>query len=63
MIDAVVQRAWTQMVARYGQPARIWTSIGAGFTVVGYGKLGGWGTGYSSRLDLIFLHDCRWTSR
>jgi glutamate-ammonia-ligase adenylyltransferase len=25
---------------------------------VGYGKLGGWELGYSSDLDLIFLHDC-----
>ncbi len=31
---------------------------GAGFAVVGYGKLGGWELGYSSDLDLIFLHDC-----
>ncbi|STJ53035.1 glutamate-ammonia-ligase adenylyltransferase [Escherichia coli] len=26
--------------------------------MVGYGKLGGWELGYSSDLDLIFLHDC-----
>lgn len=25
---------------------------------MGYGKLGGWELGYSSDLDLIFLHDC-----
>ncbi len=31
---------------------------GRGFAVVGYGKLGGWELGYSSDLDLIFLHDC-----
>ncbi len=37
---------------------RIWTSARAGFAVVGYGKLGGWELGYSSDLDLIFLHDC-----
>jgi glutamate-ammonia-ligase adenylyltransferase len=29
-----------------------------GFAVVGYGKLGGWELGYSSDLDLVFLHDC-----
>ncbi|MCC5348699.1 hypothetical protein, partial [Staphylococcus aureus] len=29
-----------------------------GFSVVGYGKLGGWEIGYSSDLDLVFLHDC-----
>ncbi len=26
--------------------------------MVGYGKLGGWELGYSSDLDLVFLHDC-----
>ena len=58
MIDAVVQQAWLQMVARYGQPTHLADRIGRGFAVVGYGKLGGWELGYSSDLDLIFLHDC-----
>ncbi|ECC8731312.1 bifunctional [glutamate--ammonia ligase]-adenylyl-L-tyrosine phosphorylase/[glutamate--ammonia-ligase] adenylyltransferase [Salmonella bongori] len=58
MIDAVVQQAWTQMVARYGQPTHLDERSGRGFAVVGYGKLGGWELGYGSDLDLIFLHDC-----
>ncbi|EHG7610617.1 bifunctional [glutamate--ammonia ligase]-adenylyl-L-tyrosine phosphorylase/[glutamate--ammonia-ligase] adenylyltransferase [Citrobacter sedlakii] len=58
MIDAVVQQAWLQMVARYGQPGHLADREGRGFAVVGYGKLGGWELGYSSDLDLIFLHDC-----
>ncbi|HAU4368147.1 TPA: bifunctional [glutamate--ammonia ligase]-adenylyl-L-tyrosine phosphorylase/[glutamate--ammonia-ligase] adenylyltransferase [Citrobacter amalonaticus] len=58
MIDAVVQQAWLQMVARYGQPTHLIEREGRGFAVVGYGKLGGWELGYSSDLDLIFLHDC-----
>ena len=58
MIDAVVQQAWLQMVARYGQPTHLHDRQGRGFAVVGYGKLGGWELGYSSDLDLIFLHDC-----
>ncbi|ENF6039084.1 bifunctional [glutamate--ammonia ligase]-adenylyl-L-tyrosine phosphorylase/[glutamate--ammonia-ligase] adenylyltransferase [Citrobacter amalonaticus] len=58
MIDAVVQQAWLQMVARYGQPTHLTERAGRGFAVVGYGKLGGWELGYSSDLDLIFLHDC-----
>ncbi|QMI03881.1 bifunctional [glutamate--ammonia ligase]-adenylyl-L-tyrosine phosphorylase/[glutamate--ammonia-ligase] adenylyltransferase [Citrobacter sp. RHB25-C09] len=58
MIDAVVQQAWLQMVARYGQPTHLSEREGRGFAVVGYGKLGGWELGYSSDLDLIFLHDC-----
>lgn len=58
IIDAVVQQAWGQMVARYGQPKHLADREGRGFAVVGYGKLGGWELGYSSDLDLIFLHDC-----
>ncbi|MEZ2601501.1 bifunctional [glutamate--ammonia ligase]-adenylyl-L-tyrosine phosphorylase/[glutamate--ammonia-ligase] adenylyltransferase [Kluyvera intermedia] len=58
MIDAVVQQAWVQMVARYGQPTHLRERNGRGFAVVGYGKLGGWELGYSSDLDLVFLHDC-----
>lgn len=58
MIDAVVQQAWTQMVARFGQPKHLRDRGGRGFAVVGYGKLGGWELGYSSDLDLVFLHDC-----
>ncbi|KAF1369932.1 bifunctional [glutamate--ammonia ligase]-adenylyl-L-tyrosine phosphorylase/[glutamate--ammonia-ligase] adenylyltransferase [Yokenella regensburgei] len=58
IIDAVVQQAWVQMVARYGQPTHLHDREGKGFAVVGYGKLGGWELGYSSDLDLVFLHDC-----
>lgn len=58
MIDAVVQQAWSLMVSRYGQPKHLHDREGRGFAVVGYGKLGGWELGYSSDLDLIFLHDC-----
>lgn len=58
IIDAVVQQAWGQMVARYGQPMHLRDREGRGFAVVGYGKLGGWELGYSSDLDLVFLHDC-----
>lgn len=58
IIDAVVQQAWLQMVARFGQPGHLREREGRGFAVVGYGKLGGWELGYSSDLDLVFLHDC-----
>ena len=39
MIDAVVQQAWVQMVARYGQPTHLRERNGRGFAVIGYGKL------------------------
>lgn len=58
IIDAVVQQAWVQMVARYGQPSHLATRGGRGFDVVGYGKLGGLELGYGSDLDLVFLIDC-----
>ena len=58
ILDSVVQRAWTQIVARYGQPKHLQDREGRGFAVLGYGKLGGWELGYSSDLDLVFLHDC-----
>ncbi|NIY47795.1 bifunctional [glutamate--ammonia ligase]-adenylyl-L-tyrosine phosphorylase/[glutamate--ammonia-ligase] adenylyltransferase [Cedecea colo] len=58
IIDAVVQQAWAQMVARFGQPKHLREREGRGFAVIGYGKLGGWELGYSSDLDLVFLHDC-----
>lgn len=58
IIDAVVQQAWAQMVARYGQPRHLQGQNGRGFAVIGYGKLGGLELGYSSDLDLVFLHHC-----
>lgn len=58
ILEAVIQQAWEQMVARYGEPEHLRSREGRGFAVVGYGKLGGWELGYSSDLDLVFLLDC-----
>ncbi|WP_072550305.1 MULTISPECIES: bifunctional [glutamate--ammonia ligase]-adenylyl-L-tyrosine phosphorylase/[glutamate--ammonia-ligase] adenylyltransferase [Candidatus Fukatsuia] len=58
IIATVVQQAWHQMVARYGQPALLHQDQGQGFAVIGYGKLGGWELNYHSDLDLVFLLDC-----
>ena len=58
MIESVVQQAWQMMVQRYGRPSHLTRDDERGFAVVGYGKLGGWELGYSSDLDLVFLHDC-----
>ncbi|MDO6409833.1 bifunctional [glutamate--ammonia ligase]-adenylyl-L-tyrosine phosphorylase/[glutamate--ammonia-ligase] adenylyltransferase [Pantoea phytobeneficialis] len=58
MIESVVQQAWNMMVQRYGRPSHLSNDNERGFAVVGYGKLGGWELGYSSDLDLVFLHDC-----
>lgn len=58
IIDQVVQQAWQLMVQRYGRPSHLVNEQDRGFAVIGYGKLGGWELGYSSDLDLVFLHDC-----
>ncbi|QIQ20866.1 bifunctional [glutamate--ammonia ligase]-adenylyl-L-tyrosine phosphorylase/[glutamate--ammonia-ligase] adenylyltransferase [Zophobihabitans entericus] len=58
MIDSVVQLAWNQMLQRYGRPDYLPDDESKGFVVIGYGKLGGWELGYSSDLDLVFLHNC-----
>ncbi|CAK9883893.1 MAG: Bifunctional glutamine synthetase adenylyltransferase/adenylyl-removing enzyme [Candidatus Erwinia impunctatus] len=58
IIEQVVQQAWQMMVQRYGRPAHLENEQARGFAVIGYGKLGGWELGYSSDLDLVFLHDC-----
>lgn len=58
MIHAVIQQAWKSMVAPHGRPSHLGAGQDAGFAVIGYGKLGGWELGYSSDLDLVFLHQC-----
>ena len=58
ILETVVQQAWNMMVQRYGRPSHLNGSQQRGFAVVGYGKLGGLELGYSSDLDLVFLHDC-----
>lgn len=54
LVNVVVQLAWEQMVARYGEPQH--DGEGNGFAVLGYGKLGGLELGYGSDLDLVFVH-------
>lgn len=58
IIEAVVNQAWFQMVAKYGKPCHLLTREGRGFAVVGYGKLGGIELAYGSDLDVVFIHDC-----
>ncbi len=59
IVERVMQLSWQQITAQYGvpmcgdpadrRPVRI--------AAAGYGKLGGMELGYSSDLDLVFLHD------
>jgi glutamate-ammonia-ligase adenylyltransferase len=57
MIDAVVQQAWVQMVAATAS-RRTCTIARAGAVLRRLRQAGGWELGYSSDLDLVFLHDC-----
>ncbi|WP_432454517.1 MULTISPECIES: bifunctional [glutamate--ammonia ligase]-adenylyl-L-tyrosine phosphorylase/[glutamate--ammonia-ligase] adenylyltransferase [unclassified Agarivorans] len=56
IVNAVVEHAWAQIVERHGYPEHL-EQQQRGFAVVGYGKIGGIETGYSSDLDLVFLHN------
>jgi [glutamine synthetase] adenylyltransferase / [glutamine synthetase]-adenylyl-L-tyrosine phosphorylase len=50
ILECVTQLAWRQIAAQFGERP-------AALCAVGYGKLGGFELGYSSDLDLVFLHD------
>ncbi|HSP31038.1 MAG TPA: bifunctional glutamine synthetase adenylyltransferase/deadenyltransferase, partial [Halomonas sp.] len=48
--------AWKHITRKHGVPEGL-NAREAAFLIVGYGKLGGIELGYSSDLDLVFLHD------
>ena len=61
IVERAMQLAWQQLTAQFGVPM-----CGEGpdrrpvrVAAAGYGKLGGMELGYSSDLDLVFLHDSR----
>ena len=59
ILERTLQLAWNEMVLRYGEPQ---CSVDGeirkpGMAIVGYGKLGGYELGYSSDLDIVFLHN------
>ncbi|KAA1171617.1 bifunctional [glutamate--ammonia ligase]-adenylyl-L-tyrosine phosphorylase/[glutamate--ammonia-ligase] adenylyltransferase [Marinobacter salinexigens] len=57
VLDHVVDVAYANLVSRHGYPGRADGETGEmDFAVIGYGKLGGIELGYSSDLDLVFVH-------
>jgi glutamate-ammonia-ligase adenylyltransferase len=48
--------SWQSVCAAYGTPAGATSEVVSGFGVVGFGKLGGIELGFSSDLDLVFIH-------
>ncbi|MEP5566211.1 MAG: bifunctional [glutamate--ammonia ligase]-adenylyl-L-tyrosine phosphorylase/[glutamate--ammonia-ligase] adenylyltransferase [Halioglobus sp.] len=55
ILEQVLAVAWADLTRKHGEPKR--QSEGYGFAVFGYGKLGGIELGYSSDLDLVFIHE------
>jgi len=59
LVEESVAIAWQNMVDKYGLPGGIdAASENIGFSVVGYGKLGGIELSYHSDLDMVFLYEC-----
>ncbi|MBN4080693.1 bifunctional [glutamate--ammonia ligase]-adenylyl-L-tyrosine phosphorylase/[glutamate--ammonia-ligase] adenylyltransferase, partial [Beggiatoa alba] len=63
VLDITLEQAWQYMLQRHGRPvccAAVSSARGKfcdkGFAIIGFGKLGGYELGYSSDLDLVFLH-------
>lgn len=56
-VEEVAHLAWQQLSQRFGVPLSKMNSQDKGFAIIGYGKLGGVELGYSSDLDLVFVHD------
>tara|TARA_B100000768_G_C11250799_1_gene364027 strand:- start:634 stop:1638 length:1005 start_codon:yes stop_codon:yes gene_type:complete len=59
LLEQVLKLAWQHLVLKYGRPP---CTTGddlntCGFTVLAYGKFGGYELGYGSDLDLAFLYD------
>jgi glutamate-ammonia-ligase adenylyltransferase len=59
IIERAILLAWQQLVPQLGTPMCLdgGTLRPVNICVIGYGKLGGMELGYSSDLDLVFLHD------
>jgi [glutamine synthetase] adenylyltransferase / [glutamine synthetase]-adenylyl-L-tyrosine phosphorylase len=60
IVERAMELGWRQITAQFGVPAcgdGGAASRSVNVCAVGYGKLGGMELGYSSDLDLVFLHD------
>jgi glutamate-ammonia-ligase adenylyltransferase len=57
ILEHVLDLAWSQMVARHGEPGVKDGEPEPEFIVLGYGKMGGIELGHGSDLDLVFVHN------
>jgi glutamate-ammonia-ligase adenylyltransferase len=58
VINKVLDLSWQYLTEKHGAPACELSgeTLQRGFAVIAYGKLGGFELGYTSDLDLVFLH-------
>ncbi|WP_417568384.1 bifunctional [glutamate--ammonia ligase]-adenylyl-L-tyrosine phosphorylase/[glutamate--ammonia-ligase] adenylyltransferase [Marinobacter sp.] len=57
VLDHVVDVAFANLVSRHGHPKKAdGSACETDFAIIGYGKLGGIELGYTSDLDLVFVH-------
>ncbi len=56
LVEASIEIAWKNLVAKHGRPSDLAAVQDKGFIAVGYGKLGGIELGYSSDLDMVFIY-------
>jgi len=56
VLDAVLELSWRHLVEKYGRPGGVPEDARKDFSVIAYGKLGGYELGYGSDLDLVFLY-------
>ncbi|MFT5755980.1 MAG: glutamate-ammonia-ligase adenylyltransferase [Alteromonadaceae bacterium] len=57
IIEEVINLAWQHVKQRFGLPELLVDQEHKGFSVLGYGKMGGIELAYTSDLDLVFLHN------
>ncbi len=57
VIEEAINLAWQHLIQRFGLPESLVDQDHKGFSVLGYGKMGGIELAYSSDLDLVFLHN------
>jgi [glutamine synthetase] adenylyltransferase / [glutamine synthetase]-adenylyl-L-tyrosine phosphorylase len=57
-LEQVIDIAWRNLTGKYGYPLRAnGEPCELDFAVIAYGKMGGVELGYTSDLDLVFIHD------
>ncbi len=58
VINKVLDLSWRYLTQKHGTPVCVLSeeTLQRGFAVIAYGKLGGFELGYTSDLDLVFLH-------